>query len=66
MSLFSLLLRGRTAPWLGVALLLASPVLLAATLPSASVESPAKILKVTLQVDGGTARYQVDYPVATA
>ncbi len=59
MSLFSLLLRGRTAPWLGVALLLASPVLLAATLPSASVESPAKILKVTLQVDGGTARYQV-------
>ena len=60
MSLFSLLLRGRTAPWLGVALLLASPVLLAATLPSASVESPAKILKVTLQVDGGTARYQVE------
>ncbi|MBD8636376.1 glycoside hydrolase family 97 protein [Stenotrophomonas sp. CFBP 13725] len=60
MSLFSLLLRGRTAPWLGMALLLASPVLLAATLPSASVESPAKILKVTLQVDGGTARYQVE------
>ncbi|QNR98267.1 glycoside hydrolase family 97 protein [Stenotrophomonas sp. 169] len=60
MSLFSLLLRGRTAPWLGVALLLASPVLLAATLPSASVESPAKILKVTLQLDGGTARYQVE------
>lgn len=59
MSLFSLLLRGRTAPWLGVALLLASPGLLAATLPSASVESPAKILKVTLQVYGGTARYQV-------
>jgi len=59
MSLFSLLLRGRPAPWLGVALLLASPALLAATTPSASLESPAKILKVTLQVDGGTARYQV-------
>ena len=60
MSLFSLLLRSRSASWLGVALLLASPALLAATLPSASVESPAKILKVTLQVDGGTARYQVE------
>ena len=59
MSLFSLLLRGRRAPWLGLALLLASPALLAATTPSASLESPAKILKVTLQVDGGTARYQV-------
>lgn len=59
MSLFSLLLRARRAPWLGLALLLASPVLLAATVPSASVESPGKILKVTLQVDGGTARYQV-------
>ncbi len=59
MSLFSLLLRGRPAPWLGLALLLASPALLAATTPSASLESPAKILKVTLQVDGGTARYQV-------
>lgn len=59
MSLFSLLLRGRPAPWLGVALLLTSPALLAATTPSASLESPAKILKVTLQVDGGTARYQV-------
>lgn len=59
MSLFSLLLRGRPAPWLGLALLLASPTLLAATTPSASLESPAKILKVTLQVDGGTARYQV-------
>nr|WP_225212020.1 glycoside hydrolase family 97 protein [Stenotrophomonas pennii] len=32
---------------------------MAATTPSASVESPGKILKVTLQVDGGTARYQV-------
>ncbi|MBJ7516012.1 MAG: glycoside hydrolase family 97 protein [Stenotrophomonas sp.] len=59
MSLFSLLLRGRTASWWGLALLFASPVLLAAPLPSASVESPGKILKVTLQVDGGTARYQV-------
>lgn len=59
MSLFSLLLRARRAPWLGLALLLASPVVLAATVPSASVESPGKILKVTLQVDGGTARYQV-------
>ncbi|WP_309684053.1 glycoside hydrolase family 97 protein [Stenotrophomonas sp. SORGH_AS_0321] len=53
------MLRARRAPWLGLALLLASPVLLAATVPSASVESPGKILKVTLQVDGGTARYQV-------
>lgn len=60
MSLFSLLLRARSAPWLGLALLLASPALLAATIPSASVESPGKILKVTLQVDGGTARYQVE------
>lgn len=59
MSLFSLLLRGRSRPWLGLALLFASPVLMAATTPSASVESPGKILKVTLQVDGGTARYQV-------
>jgi alpha-glucosidase len=59
MSLFSLLLRGRGRPWLGLALLFASPVLMAATTPSASVESPGKILKVTLQVDGGTARYQV-------
>ncbi|MDR6093613.1 alpha-glucosidase [Stenotrophomonas sp. SORGH_AS321] len=56
---FRCLLRARRAPWLGLALLLASPVLLAATVPSASVESPGKILKVTLQVDGGTARYQV-------
>ncbi|MBD8642351.1 glycoside hydrolase family 97 protein [Stenotrophomonas sp. CFBP 13724] len=60
MSLFSLLLRGHSRPWLGLALLLASPVLMAATTPSASVESPGKILKVTLQVDGGTARYQVE------
>ena len=59
MSLFSLLLRGCSRPWLGLALLFASPVLMAATTPSASVESPGKILKVTLQVDGGTARYQV-------
>ncbi|MCS4229914.1 alpha-glucosidase [Stenotrophomonas maltophilia] len=59
MSLFSLLLRARRAPWLGLVLLLASPVVLAATVPSASVESPGKILKVTLQVDGGTGRYQV-------
>lgn len=59
MSLFSLLLRARSAPWLGLVLLLASPALLAATIPSASVESPGKILKVTLQVAGGTARYQV-------
>ncbi len=59
MSLFSLLLRGRSRPWLGLALLFASPVLMAATTPSASVESPGNILKVTLQVDGGTARYQV-------
>lgn len=59
MSLFSLLLRARRAPWLGLVLLLASPVVLAATVPSASVESPGKILKVTLQVDGGTVRYQV-------
>lgn len=59
MSLFSLLLRGRSRPWLGLALLFASPVLMAATTPSASVESPGKILKVTLQLDGGTARYQV-------
>ncbi|KRG76953.1 alpha-glucosidase [Stenotrophomonas chelatiphaga] len=59
MSLFSLLLRARRAPCLGLLLLLASPVVLAATVPSASVESPGKILKVTLQVDGGTARYQV-------
>ena len=60
MSLFSLLLRGHSRPWLGLALLFASPVLMAATTPSASVESPGKILKVTLQVDGGTARYQVE------
>ena len=59
MSLFSLLLRARSRSWLGLALLFASPILLAATTPSASVESPGKILKVTLQVDGGTARYQV-------
>ncbi len=59
MSLFSLLLRGHPVAWLGLALLFASPALLASTASSVHVESPGKILKATLQVDGGTARYQV-------
>lgn len=59
MSLFSSLLRARPAPWLGFALLLASPLLQAATAQSARIESPGRILTVELQIDGGTARYQV-------
>mgnify|MGYP000866707802 CR=1 FL=1 len=59
MSLFSSLLRARPAPWLGFALLLASPLLQAATAQSARIESPGRILRVELQIDGGTARYQV-------
>ena len=59
MSLFSSLLRAPPAPWLGFALLLASPLLQAATAQSARIESPGRILKVELQIDGGTARYQV-------
>ena len=59
MSLFSSLLRARPAPWLGLALLLASPLLQAATAQTARIESPGRILTVELQIDGGTARYQV-------
>nr|WP_246333393.1 glycoside hydrolase family 97 protein [Stenotrophomonas tumulicola] len=38
---------------------MASPALLAAPLRTASVASPGNILSVTLEVDGGTARYRV-------
>ena len=58
MSLFSSTLRGSPACWLGLVLALFSPALLAAP-QAASVESPGKVLKVTLDVDGGTARYRV-------
>ena len=54
-----------SSPWrrvatygLGLALTVSSPALLAAP-QVASVDSPGKILKVTLEVDGGTARYSV-------
>ncbi len=59
MPLFPLFNRARLAPWLALALVLASPLLYAAAPSSLSVESPAKVLTLTLQVEGGTARYQV-------
>lgn len=58
MSLFSSSTRRPCACWIGLALLLAAlpaPV----TAQQASVQSPGRILTVTLQVDGGTARYRV-------
>ena len=58
MSVFSSSSRGPRAWWFGLALFLVSPALLAAP-QLASVESPGKILKVILEVDGGTARYSV-------
>lgn len=59
MPLFSSFVRGAAASWLGLVLLMASPALLAAPLRTASVTSPGNILSVTLEVDGGTARYRV-------
>ncbi|GAB3056776.1 glycoside hydrolase family 97 protein [Stenotrophomonas tumulicola] len=59
MPLFSSFVRGAAASWLGLVLLMASPALLAAPLRTASVASPGNILSVTLEVDGGTARYRV-------
>lgn len=60
MPLFSSSVQAACARWLGLGLALAAFAAFAEPASQASVESPGGILKVTLQVDGGTARYRVE------